>query len=110
MKALADGVFAGITSVLTLMELSVKPLQIGRPDVANEYELLLTNYPHLHIRDIDREVVRHAAALRARYRLRPADALQVGTSLAFGAASFLTNDRDLRRVTDLQVVLLSEFL
>jgi predicted nucleic acid-binding protein len=53
---------------------------------------------------------RCAAELRASYRLRPADALQVAACLVYGATAFLTNDRDLRRIGDLQVLLLEDFV
>ena len=107
---LAGGAFTGVTSVLTLMEIAVKPLQMGRPDVAEEYEVLLANYPNLIIAAIDRPTVRRAAELRAEYRLRPADALQVAACLEQGATAFLSNDRDLRRITDLQVWMLADFV
>ena len=107
---LARGAFAGVTSVLTLMEVAVKPLQIGRPDVAEEYEVLLANYPNLAVVAIDRPTAHRAAELRARHRLRPADALQVAACLEQGATAFLTNDRELRRVTELQVLLLEDFV
>ncbi|MBI2848711.1 MAG: type II toxin-antitoxin system VapC family toxin [Chloroflexi bacterium] len=107
---LARGGFKGVSSVLTLMELVVKPLQLGRPDVADEYEVLVANYPHLVIAEINRPTVRRAAGLRARHGLRPADALQVAACLEHGATAFLTNDRDLRRITETQVVLLEDFV
>jgi hypothetical protein len=37
---LAGGAFTGVTSDLTRMEIAVKPLQLRRPDVAEEYEVL----------------------------------------------------------------------
>jgi predicted nucleic acid-binding protein len=107
---LAGGAFTGVTSVLTLMEIAVKPLQMGRPDVAEEYEVLLANYPNLVMAAIDRPTVRRAAELRAEYRLRPADALQVAACLEQGATAFLSNDRDLRRITDLHVWMLEDFV
>lgn len=107
---LAGGAFAGVTSVLTLMEIAVKPLQIGRPEVAEEYEVLLANYPNLAVAAIDRPTARRAAGLRARHRLRPPDALQVAACLEQGATAFLTNDRELRRVTELQVLVLEDFV
>ncbi|MGI8913372.1 MAG: type II toxin-antitoxin system VapC family toxin [Chloroflexota bacterium] len=110
LTALADGRYAGITSVLTLMELAVKPLQLGRPEVADEYELLLGGFPNLSIANVDRLTSRRASELRAAYRLRPADAVQVGTSLRHGATAFLTNDRDLRRVKELQVIVLDDYV
>ncbi|MGH2350672.1 MAG: type II toxin-antitoxin system VapC family toxin, partial [Chloroflexota bacterium] len=62
--ALAGGSFRAVTSVLTLMEIAVRPLQVQRPEVADDYELLLLNYPNLTIVDIDRQIARHAADLR----------------------------------------------
>ena len=107
---LAAGTFAGVTLVLTLMELVVRPLQLGRPEVADDYEVLVANYPNLSVVEIDRLTARRAAELRAVYRLRPAGALQVAACLEHGATAFLTNDRDLRRITDIQVVLLEDFV
>ena len=48
--------------------------------------------------------------LRAQYRLRPADALQLATALLGGATLFVTNDRDLTRVTPILPVLVLEDL
>jgi predicted nucleic acid-binding protein len=107
---LAGGAFAGVTSVLTLMEIAVKPLQMRRPDVAEEYEVLLANYPNLVIAALDRPTARRAAELRAEYRLRPADALQVAACLEQGATALLSNDRELRRITHLQVWMLEDFV
>ena len=107
---LAGGAFSGVTSVLTLMEIAVKPLQLRRPDIAEEYEVLLANYPNLVIAALDRPTARRAAELRAEYRLRPADALQVAACLEQGATAFLSNDRDLRRITDLHVWMLEDFV
>ncbi|MDP8922337.1 MAG: type II toxin-antitoxin system VapC family toxin [Chloroflexota bacterium] len=107
---LAAGAFEGVTPVLTLMEIAVKPLQLGRPDVADEYDVLLGMYPHLVVADVDRDAARRAAELRVAYRLRPVDALQVAVCLQHGATAFVTNDRELRRIVDLQVLLLKDFV
>ena len=107
---LAGGAFSGVTSVLTLMEIAVKPLQLRRPDIAEEYEVLLASYPNLVIAALDRPTARRAAELRAEYRLRPPDALQVAACLEQGATAFLSNDRDLRRITDLHVWMLEDFV
>jgi predicted nucleic acid-binding protein len=107
--ALSNGVFKGVTSILTLMEVAVRPLQLGRDDVADEYELLLSAFPNLLVVDVDRACARRAAELRATYRLRPADSLQVAACLNHGATALLTNDKGLRRVQELQVVILDDF-
>jgi len=92
------------------IEIAVKPLHMTRPDVAEEYEVLLANYPNLVIAALDRPTARRAAELRAEYRLRPADALQVDAWLEQGATGFLSNDRALRRITHLQVWMLEDFV
>jgi len=108
--ALSGGTFKGVTSILTLMEVGVRPLQLGRDDVTDEYELLLSTFPNLLIVDLDRACARRAAQLRATYRLRPADSLQVAACLHHGATALLTNDKGLRRVQELQVVILDDFV
>lgn len=108
-EALERGDFEGVTSVVTLLEVSVKPYRVGRPDLADEYDLLLANFPHLTVVDVDRGIALRAAELRARYNLRPADALQAGASLASGATALLTNDTGLRRVSELEVIVLEDF-
>ena len=60
LDALAEGAFTGVTSVVTLMEIAVKPLQMRRPDVAEEYEVLLANYPNLVIAALDRPTARRS--------------------------------------------------
>ena len=103
------GRWAAITSTITLMELTVRPWQIGRPAVAREYETLLVHFPHLTILDVTRDVARRAAQLRAEYRLRPADALQIGTAIIHGATAFVSNDRALLRVAPtLDIVMLEQ--
>lgn len=107
--AIQSGAYTGVSSVLTLLEMTVKPLQLGRVRVAREYEMLLLGFPNLRIIDINRDVCRRAAALRASYGVRTPDALQVAASLHAGATAFVTNDVRLRRVRDLEVVILDDF-
>jgi len=110
LTGIQDGRQTAVTSTVTVMELTVRPWQIGRPAVAREYEALLVHFPHLTLADVTRDVARRAAQLRARYRLRPADALQVATALVHGATAFVTNDRQLMRLTPvLDIIILDDF-
>lgn len=101
-SSLESAKWQGVTSTITLMEISVHPWRVGREDVARKYETLLMNFPDLEIVNIDRDVARIAAQLRARFEVRPPDALQVAASLVTGARGFLTNDR---RLSGLQSLL-----
>lgn len=53
-------------------------------------------------------IANQAARLRASYNLRLPDALQVATAVYAGCDAFLTNDRQLQRVQELQVIVLEE--
>jgi len=100
-----------VTSVVTVMELTVRPWQLGRSAVAREYEALLLYFPNLVLADVTRAVARRAAQLRARYNVRPADALQTATALLNGATAFVTNDRKLVRLApELDVLVLASFI
>ncbi len=109
LEELAQGSFGGVTSVLTLMEVAVKPFRLGKPDVVEEYEVLLLNYPNLRFVDVSLGIARQAARLRAERNLRSADALQVATCLLEGATAFVTNDYGLRNLDGISVLILEDF-
>lgn len=105
------GKFQGITSTITLMELTVHPWRLGNENIAREYEAVLVNFPNLSILDIDRNVARSAAQLRANFNVSSADALQVAASLQTGAKIFLTNDRRLSPLQEvIEILLLDDFV
>ena len=100
----------GVTSVLTLTELIVRPLVLGRIADADEYVETLRRFPNLEIAEITEGVALRAAALRANYRIATPDALQIAACLLHGATAFVTNDRRLRRVEELHVVVLDDLI
>ncbi|MCO5221459.1 MAG: type II toxin-antitoxin system VapC family toxin [Thermomicrobiales bacterium] len=109
LRAVADGRFKGVTSVITMLEVTIQPLRRGRPEIADAYEALLGDIPNLTIVDVDATVTRIGAELRAIYGLRTPDALQIAACLAHGAEAFITNDRRLRRVSEIDVSVLEDF-
>jgi hypothetical protein len=58
LDGLVRGEYRGVTSSLTLMDICVRPLQLGRLEVADEYETLLMAFPNLTITDLDRHIAR----------------------------------------------------
>ena len=106
--ALEEGRFRGIASELTLLELTVRPLQLARQDIADEYELLLDYFPNLELVAISREILLDAAALRARQKLRTPDAIQIATGLQAGTTLAVTNDKAWRTVPLLETMILTD--
>jgi predicted nucleic acid-binding protein len=107
-EQLEAGRFRGVASELTLLELIVKPLQLGRQDAADDYETLLSYFPNLTLEPITRAILLEAAALRARYRLRTPDAIQLATGLKSGATLAITNDEAWRQVAGIDTLLLTD--
>ncbi len=110
LSAVEGGRWTAVASTVVLMELTVRPWKLDRPDVARAYEEALIHFPHLALVNVTRAVARQAARLRAQHNLRPADAIHVATALAHDATAFVTNDQDFARLDTPEIILLSEFI
>jgi predicted nucleic acid-binding protein len=99
-----------VTSPISLAEVLVQPLRVGRADLVLAYRALLTGWPNIALRDITPVQAEMAADLRARYGIDLTDACQLAAALADKATVFVTNDAQLRRVTELTVLILSDYL
>lgn len=109
-ESLEEGEFRGVASELTLLELTVRPLQLGRQDVADDYEVLLDYFPNFELEPISREILLEAAALRARQRLRTPDAIQIATGLRTGATLAVTNDEGWRSFPPIETIILTDLI
>jgi predicted nucleic acid-binding protein len=104
------GTNRAVTSVVSLAEILVKPLRAGRHDLVQQHLDFLTTTAGLTLSDTTAAVAHRAAELRARYGIRLPDALHIASSIDSGASHFVTNDLGLRKVTELQVVVLQDFV
>jgi predicted nucleic acid-binding protein len=95
-------------SVITLTEVLTRPLQMGDSALADQYRNILLNNRSLTVLPIDPAIAERAAKLRADHRLRTPDALQIADALEHGCEAFLCNDNNMRRATDLRILLLDE--
>lgn len=107
-ECMQDGKFRGMSSELTLLELTVRPLQLGRQDVADDYELLLAHFPYFELEPIKRSVLLEAAGIRARLRLPTPDAIQIATGVTCGATLVVTNDEAWRSLPFVQTLILAD--
>ena len=97
-------------SLLALGELLVQPLAMGRADIADQYRRIIAPGPQLTVWESGREIIETAAALRARYRVRLLDAIHVAGAIMHNAHSFLTNDEGLRRIQEVPILVLGDYL
>lgn len=105
--AIDEGRFKAVTSALTLLELLVVPIRAGNVALAERYEALLTRGRGLTMIELDRDLLKAAAQLRARFNVRTPDALQLAAGLRAGATTFVTNDRALPDLPGMRVLQLA---
>lgn len=98
--------FILLTSVVTVPEVLVHPLRCGQTALIQAYRQLFTDY--LPVVPVNSIIAETAAQLRAEHNLRTPDALQIATAIIRKAPFFLTNDKQLSRITQLEVLVLSE--
>ncbi len=83
-----------LVSMVTVMEVLVRPLRSRVREPYQHLLDLLTRFPNLQLGVIDLAVAQEAASLRASYNLRAADAMIVGTGLIHQVGHLVTNDAD----------------
>jgi predicted nucleic acid-binding protein len=105
---IATGRFVGVTSAITLTEVLIQPLLHGDTQLQQRYRDLLLWSDNFEVVSVDAAVAERAANIRARYRLRTPDALQIATALNSNCQVFITNDMTFRRVNELRVLILDE--
>jgi predicted nucleic acid-binding protein len=105
---LDDDLLVAVTSPVTLAEYLVAPYRLDRPDLRQTFADLITSGPNTLFVSIDEETADQAAALRARYNLTLLDAFQIAVALVAGCNAFLTNNVALKRVAELEMIVLDE--
>ena len=101
-EAAAKGDLAIALSTITLAEVLTGPFKAGQTALAKRYEKSLSNYT---VVPVSTPIAALAAQLRARYRLKLPDAIQLATALDIGAAAFVTHDRDFSHVTGVEILM-----
>lgn len=100
-QAAAGRLRIALTTV-TLTEVLTGPYGHGRDALGKQLKAALGEFD-LHPLSVSIAV--EAARLRARYRLRLPDALQLATALEIGAWGLVTHDRDFSAVDDVRVLM-----
>jgi predicted nucleic acid-binding protein len=103
-EAAEAGAIELIVSVITLAEVLAGPLQHGNELLAGQYERALTSSDGWHVAPISQQIAVQAARLRATYRLRLPDAIQVATAITSGAHALLTHDKVFSRIKTIRVI------
>jgi predicted nucleic acid-binding protein len=99
-----------VTSAVTFAEILTKPFTDKNFALADEIKFTLKSFSSLSVASIDEKLAETAALIRARYSIRLADALQLAAAIQAEATLFLTNDKRMKKLDAVQVLILSECL
>lgn len=102
--------FAASTSSLTLLECLVMPFKKNDPNLIKTYREALESSEFLSVAPINKQTLITGAHLRAQFGLKLPDAIHAATAMIQGCTAILTNDTGFKRVSGLQVFILSEWL
>ena len=105
-----SGRTSGVASVITLLEILVKPKREGNSQAARDYKELLTTFPNLQMVGLDADLADKASEVRAKFNLKTPDAIQVAATLQTGGTAFITNDPVFKRITEIEVLLIDELI
>jgi len=104
------GSTSGVTSIITMLEILIKPKRDGNLEAARDYMEMLTTFPNLELVNLDLGLADMAAGLRAKYNLKTPDAIQIAATLQTGGTAFVTNDPAFKRVAEIEVLVIDELI
>jgi predicted nucleic acid-binding protein len=107
---ISNSVFSGVVTPITAAELLVKPLKLKQLSLADRYRSAIRNIPNVSMSRFDVQIGFMAGSLRAQYDLPLADMFQAAAAMYYPARTLITNDKNLRRVKEIDVFLLDEMM
>jgi len=104
--AIAQGEHEGILATLAVSEICIGPDAVGDSALVERYADELQSLDNVELVPLTADIAVEAAVLRGRGILTLADAIHLATARAAGATAFITNDRRIRPLPQLDVVYL----
>lgn len=98
----------GITSTLLITEVLTKPLKENDENLLVLYETFIKAFPNLLVKSVDFRVARLAATIRAKYGLKTPDAVFLASAIEEKAQVFITNDIELKKISEINFIVLDE--
>ncbi|KAF0132913.1 MAG: Q3M7V5 PilT like protein [Candidatus Saganbacteria bacterium] len=108
LKDIEDRRLNAVTTVITLSEVLVRPLMEGDVELADEYKNVINSFPNLRVLEINQYIASIAASLKAKYKIKLPDALQIAGALIGNADLFLTNDKQLKKIDEIKIVTIDQ--
>ena len=99
-----------LTSVISIAEFGVKPKKINKLELIEDLEQMLSVL-QIKVVDINLETAEISSSLRAKYQsLKSFDALQRASAISNNCNVFVTNDKRLKTITEINVLTMDELI
>ena len=105
-----NGMLTVVTSPITLAECLVFPYRTQSAGLEKAFYELITQGENTLFVPTNDVIAQQAAKLRGQYNLSLTDALQVATAIVTQCDGFLTNDIDLKRVQEINVIVIDDWI
>lgn len=106
-----SGNLNAFSSVITLSEVLPKPVETGNEKLAKDFADFLKHGKNFDLIEITSNIAERAGKLRGRYpSLRTVDAVQLSAAIEVGADIFLTNDKKLRKIKEIKILILEDLI
>ncbi len=106
-----SGRLSAFSSVITLTEVLSKPIEAEDEKLARKFAEFLKRGKNLSLIEISASIAERGGKLRGGYsNLRTIDAIQISVAIDVGADAFLTNDKKLKQIKEIKVLVLKDYL
>ncbi len=109
--AFVSGTLTAFSSVITLVEVLPKPVEANNTALTDQFTAFLKQGKNISLIEISESIGERAGRLRGTHpAIKGMDAIQLAVALEIGAEAFITNDRQLKQVTEISIIVLEDYL
>ncbi len=106
-----SGKLRAFSSVITLTEVLPKPVEAGDERLAKRFTDFLKYGRNFNLLEISANIAERAGSLRGKYLdLKTIDAIQISTAIEVGVDAFITNDKKLKQIKEIEILVLKDYL
>lgn len=98
-----------LTSILCYTEVQVVPKREKNIVLERKYRNIFSRLPNLEVILYDWEIAEKASTLRAKYKIKLPNAINLASGILAQAEAFITNDRTLLQVKEIPVIVLEDY-
>lgn len=106
-----SGRVLAFSSVITLTEVLVKPFEHKDERLVRKFSEFLKFGKNFVLVEISAEIAERAGKLKGKYpNIKTIDALQISAAIDVDADVFITNDKKLKQINELKILVLMDYL